>query len=134
MLTEFTPNTIVTGGPISATDPESLELIKERMDNVFAYVCRMKNVTKKDLITFLKQQTDIDAQNSLGNFRDEDHERVIEAMKYDQRLEETQDGYYKAVDYHYPSGLIKFEGAQQSLTNSRLVFTETPCCHCPLAN
>ena len=40
MLVEFEPSSIVTGGPISATDPQALETINEMMDRVFDFVCR----------------------------------------------------------------------------------------------
>lgn len=40
MLLEFEPSSIVTGGPISGTDPQALETINEMMDRVFDFVCR----------------------------------------------------------------------------------------------
>ena len=61
-------------------------------------------------------------------------------MVFDQRLEETPDGTYIAVNYNYPQSLVAFEdekdydqGLSNLKSNSRLVFTEVPCCHCPLS-
>jgi len=61
-------------------------------------------------------------------------------MIYDQKLEKTIDGDYKAVDYNYPKSLIAFGnknengGPSNNYSNSRVVYAEIPCCHCPLSN
>jgi len=51
-------------------------------------------------------------------------------MLYDKRIEETDDGSFKAVDFNFPSSLAGFGDEM----NSRLMFTEIPCAHCPLAS
>ena len=111
MLSEMEPNSTVTGGPISGTDPQALETIANVMNKVQEYVQRQTNVSLKDLVIFMKQI-------GVDNFKEEDFERIIQGMIFDQRIEVTNEGYYKSVTYEM---------------FNRIVYTETPCAHCPLA-
>lgn len=90
MVVEFEPNSLVTGGPISGTDPQQLELISEMMDRLFDFVCRQKDVTLKELIIFMKQiglASQHQKQTSISSFKEDDYQSIIQAMVYDQRLE-----------------------------------------------
>ena len=69
--------------------------------------------------------------NSLRAFSDDDFQRVIEAMVFDQRIEQTKEGFYRATNFNFPASLASMKGGMVS--SSRIVFTEIPCCHCPLA-
>ena len=64
------------------------------------------------------------------NFKDEDYHSIINTMIYAQRLERTQDDTFKAVSYNYPNALNRFKNDN----NARIVFMETPCAHCSLAD
>ena len=98
MLMDIEPSSIITGGPISGTDPSALEKIVMVMNKVYDYVCRQKNVTKKDLIIFMKQ-IGIQSSEEAHAFKEDDLSRIIQGMIFDQRLEVTIDGFYKAVNY-----------------------------------
>ena len=76
MLSELEPNSTVTGGPISGTDPQALETIANVMNKVQEYVQRQANVSLKDLIIFMKQI-------GVDNFKEEDFERIIQGMIFD---------------------------------------------------
>ena len=71
-------------------------------------------------------------QSTFKSFKDEDYSRIIQAMAFDQRIEVAVNGFYKATNYNFPMALGSFENANKS--NSRIVFTETPGCHCPIAS
>ena len=55
-------------------------------------------------------------------------------MIFDQQIEMTPEGHYKACNYNYPLALINFKNKDNNASNSRIVFTEIPCCHCPIAS
>lgn len=44
-------------------------------------------------------------ENGPLNFKDEDFERIIDAMIFDQKIERNQDGYYIAINYSFPYSL-----------------------------
>lgn len=142
MLIDLEPNSLVTGGPIGGTDPQGIEIINSLMDRVFDFVVAQGPVTYKEIIIFMKQigsnlqGTGMSDEHSIRNFKDDDYTRIIEAMLFDQRLEQTQDGHFQAVNFNYPASLISFpaEDGATSQTNSRILFTEIPCCHCTLAS
>lgn len=46
-----------------------------------------------------------DQENGSFNFKDEDFERIIEAMIFDQKIERNSDGYYTAVNFSFPYSL-----------------------------
>ena len=71
----------------------------------------------------MKQIGLTDESSCFKSFKDEDYQRVVQAMVFDQRIELTSQGYFRATNYNYPFAL-----------GSRIVFTETPCCHCSLAS
>lgn len=143
MLADLDPSAAVTGGPISGADPQSMELIQSLMDRVFDFVAGQSQVTLKELIIFMKQvglnlQATSESELTVKDFKEQEYQRIIEAMMFDQRIEKTNEGFFQAVNYNYPGSLISFrkekDGGQQiTLTNSRIVYTEIPCCHCPLA-
>ena len=54
MISEIEPNTLVTGGPISGTDPSALEMVNDMMENVYQFACKNDFVTMKELIIFMK--------------------------------------------------------------------------------
>ena len=57
MISEIYPNTLVTGGPISGTDPSALEMVNDMMESVYHFACKNDYVTIKELIIFMKQIT-----------------------------------------------------------------------------
>ena len=63
----------------------------------------------------------------------EDFERIIQCLVLDQRVEITNAGFFRAVNFNYPSALANIDrdnktGSNQA--NSRILFTEIPCAHC----
>lgn len=112
-------------------------MINTLMDKVFDFVSCQSRVTLKEIIIFMKQvglNISHGDDNSIKNFKDDDFQRIIEAMMFDQRIEQTPNGTFVASNYNYPGSLVSFGKSSNDggLTNSRIVYTEIPCCHCPL--
>lgn len=65
------------------------------MDRVFDFVVGQGPVTFKEIIIFMKQvganlqSTGLSEEHSIRNFKDDDFTRIIEAMMFDQRLEQN---------------------------------------------
>ena len=78
---------------------------------------------------------DLDQEFGPLNYKDEDFERIIDAMIFDQKIERNQDGYYVPINYSFPYSLGSIQGKNndRSQMDSKIIFTEIPCCHCPLA-
>ena len=139
MIFEVEPSHDISGGPIGSTDAQGIEMVNRLMDRVFDFVCRQREVSLKELMIFMKQVglnlPEQNEENSIKNFKDSDLERIVQAMIFDQRIEQTAEGYYRPSNFNFPEGLLRFKKESgDAANNSRLIFTEIPCCHCPLAN
>ena len=99
------------------------------MNRVFDYVCNQQEVNLKEIVIFMNQ-IGIKEHQMFKNFKDEDYHSIINTMMYAQRLERTQDDTFKAVSYNYPNALSSFKNDN----SARIVFMETPCAHCSLAD
>ena len=82
MLSDIEPSTTVTGGAMSGSDPQALEMITDIMNKVFDYVCRQTSVTKKDLIIFMKQ-IGVTNDDGFQTFKEDDLHRMIQGMIFD---------------------------------------------------
>ena len=131
MLKDTEPNQKVKGDLGGNANPEALKNIEIIMDKVFEFVSRQRDVTDIDLLSFMRQ-IGITQQSEGSSFQDDFLARIIQAMVFDQRLEQTTDGYYRAVKFKYPSSLAQFQDSKTA-SNSRIVYTEIPCAHCPLS-
>ena len=51
------------------------------------------------------QGQDQGSDSGVINFKDQDFERIIEAMVFDQKIERNSEGYYVAVNFSFPFSL-----------------------------
>ena len=126
MLANIEPSVELTGGVMGQADAAQFDMISNLMDRVFDYVCLQSHVTNRDLVSYMKSQgasvslgaglgnlADFDdqgnsGQDNLKNFTDDDYQRLIEAMIFDERIERKPDGFYKPINSSFPYALAGF--------------------------
>ena len=65
-------------------------MINNLMERVFDFVCAQDEVTLKEILIFMKQVgLSLNDDSSIKNFKEDDFQRIIEAMIFDKKIEEN---------------------------------------------
>lgn len=109
MLNEVEPAAELSGGLIKA-DPIQQNAILSIMDHAYDYVGNEPNVDTKKLVSKMKQLGAASPdEHGIQHFKDEDYQKLIEVMIFDDRIVRKPDGCYRALNTQYQYALSAYQ-------------------------